>query len=63
MKKKVFKTMVKKKIWKVGFDHLKNIKNTQSKINNIDYKNLTPQQYLTSKIFSNDEAYLLAKLR
>ena len=35
MKKKVFKTMVKKKIWKAAFEHLQNIQTTQSKINNI----------------------------
>ena len=63
MKKKVFKTMVKKKIWKAAFEHLQNIQTTQSKINNIDYKKLSPQEYLTSRLFSNEEAYLLSKLR
>ena len=63
MKKKVFKTIMKKKIWKAVFEYLQNIQNTKSKINNIDYKNLSPQENQTSNIFSNEEAYLLSKKR
>ena len=63
MKKKVFKTIMKKKIWKAVFEYLQNIQNTKSKINNIDYKKLSPQENLTSNIFSNEEAYLLSKIR
>ena len=56
-----YKKLIKKKIRAAALRSLEVKKANQSKIENIIYRNFSPQKYLSN--FTNDEVYLLSKLR
>ena len=63
MKLSVYKKFIKKKVRNAAFEYLHAKKSSQSKIEDISYTNLSVQKYLNSDLFTNDEVYLLSKLR
>ena len=63
MSKNQFKKWVKFRIEKAAFKYLIKEKEKQSKIQHITYSKLEIQNYLKSKLFSNDEIEILSKLR
>ena len=58
-----FKNMVKKKVKEAAFKHLKELKDTHSKISDIKYSELECQPYILSSIFTNEDVNLLHSLR
>ena len=59
-----FKSFIKKKIRNAAFQYLKQIKGEHSKVRENKYVNFDyPQQYLTSKLFSNKQCALLFALK
>jgi hypothetical protein len=60
---KAYKKSMKRKVKKAAFEYLEREKSTKSKVMDISYKDLSVQKYIKSQKFSNDEVYLLAKLR
>ena len=63
MSKKVFKRKVKSAITQKALTYLKEIQQTHSKVNKIEYTTLQAQSYFKSPLFSNSEAKLLFKIR
>ena len=63
MQLKKYKKFIKKKIKDAAFEYLEEDKSSKSKVMNIEYKNLSKQSYLSSANFTDDEVFLLARLR
>ena len=64
MKKSTFKKLIKNHIADAAFKELMNTKEKHSKLDSIQYTEFKTQTYLKSNSeFSNDEKYLLIKLR
>ena len=63
MQLKKYKQFIKKKIKHAAFEYLEKDKSTKSKVKNIEYKNLAKQSYISSSNFTDDEVFLLARLR
>ena len=60
---KPFKKMIKSKIKEAAFKYLQNKLKTHTKVKQLRYSKLETQKYLTSPLFSNNEASLLFGLR
>ena len=58
-----YKKYIKKHIKNAAFAHLQNLEATHSKVEQIKYKTLDTQPYLTNSNFTNQEAALLIALR
>ena len=63
MKKKKFKKFLKCKIKETAMKYLNKIKNSHSKVENINYENLQVQPYLVDTKFTTNEKQLLFRLR
>ena len=63
LKKYKFKSIVKEKIRNIAFKYLMDIKESQSKLSNVVYKEFKIQKYLKSDKLSNDEKSLLFRIR
>ena len=63
MKKYKYKKHIKKEIRKAAFDFLQEKKNGHSKVQDIVFDKLRPQNYIKSDKFSNDNVSLLFRLR
>ena len=58
-----YKKFIKKKIQEAAFNYLEAEKSSRSKVMNIKYKKLATQKYIKSNQFTNQEVYLLSRLR
>ena len=58
-----FKKLVKRKSRQAAFKFLMNIKDSHSKLDNLHYKDLKMQKYLSSNLIYKNDAQLLFKLR
>ena len=63
MSRNIFKNRVKKYVLAAAFKQYLTIKQSKSKVKNIQYDELKIQPYLSSNLFSNEECYLLFNLR
>jgi hypothetical protein len=63
MSKLKFKKVVKSKVLKAAFKYLKDLKQTHSKMDNLQYGKFEASTYLTSPQFSFDNSSLLLALR
>ena len=63
MSKNMFKNIVKRKIEEYAVKYLRGIKNSQSKISNLEIRKLEPAEYLTSPDLNKEEVKNLYKLR
>ena len=61
--KQTLKRIVKQKVKEEALKHLLEMKSKHSKVANIEYSELAPQNYLKSILFNNEEAKLLFDLR
>ena len=62
LKKYKFKSIVKEKIRNIAFKYLMDIKESQSKLSNVVYKEFKIQKYLKSDKLSKDEKSLLFRI-
>ena len=63
LKKYKFKAIVKERIQNSAFDYLIGIKENQSKLKEIKYKKFETQKYLMSNELSNEEKFILFRIR
>ena len=61
--KNAYKKKIKQLVQKAAFNYFMNLKSKHSKLNNLSYKNLQIQPYLTSSRINNEESQLLYNLR
>ena len=62
MKKDKFKTLVKKACQKLAFENLSNIKETKTKLDNCEYKDLKLQKYLNNEHLISRKQKLLFRV-
>ena len=58
-----YKQLIKKKNKEAEFEYLKDLKETHSKIRDIQYQQLETQKYMVSPVFYNSDVNLLHALR
>ena len=63
LKKQNFKKVVKEKIRKIAFKYLIEIKESQSKLTEIEYRDFKTQEYLGCSKLSEEEKSILFKIR
>ena len=63
LKKHNFKKLVKEKIRKIAFKYLIEIKESQSKLTEIEYKEFKKQEYLGCSKLTEEEKSILFKIR
>jgi predicted XRE-type DNA-binding protein len=63
MQLKAYKRFIRKKIRQAAFEYLEADKGQKSKVMDISYKKFSIQKYVTSTKFTDEEVYLLSRLR
>ena len=63
MSKNKFKSFVKKQVQNAAFSYLRNLQNAHSKVKNIEYEKLAPQEYIKSTLFQNEDIETIFSLR
>ena len=59
-----YKSLVKQRVKEKSFEELSIIQNEHSKVKHINFENINkPQDYLTSKVFTNKTSMLLFNMR
>ena len=61
--KQKFKNIVKTKVQKAAFEYLMTLKNTHSKMKNLNYTVFEKAEYLSSPLFNSESRKLLLALR
>ena len=61
--KQMFKNIVKTKVQKAAFEYLMTLKNTHSKMKNLNYTVFEKAEYLSSPLFNSESRKLLLALR
>ena len=63
MSKNKFKFFVKKQVQNAAFSYLRNLQNSHSKVKNIVYEKLAPQEYIKSTLFKDEDIETIFSLR